>query len=166
MDLKNEKDQETYTRAHFLSLMITAIGGVIALALGGLGLGYFFSPAWKKKAETWVELGSVSEIPKDKPTKLDYIRRKQDGWITVEGRNSAWVVREGDNITVFSPNCTHLGCAYRWDDAKQAFLCPCHTGVFSKQGEVISGPPPHGLNRFQSKIEGGSLYILPEEKKA
>jgi menaquinol-cytochrome c reductase iron-sulfur subunit len=142
------------------------LGGAIAFAMGGFGLTYFLSPAWKKRQDGWVELGPLAEIPTGKPMKLDYILRKQDGWVTVEGRNSVWVSREGDDITVFSPNCTHLGCAYRWDDAKQSFMCPCHTGVFSRKGDVVSGPPPRPLDRFLTKVEGGSLFILPKEKTA
>jgi len=98
--------------------------------------------------------------------KLDYIQRQVDGWATVEGRNSVWVLRQGFNVVVFNPHCTHLGCAYRWDDKREAFLCPCHSGVYDKEGKVLSGPPPRPLDRYQAKIEDGRLLILPGERTA
>ena len=40
-------------------------------------------------------------------------------------------------VTAFGPQCTHLGCAYHWEQGKKQFLCPCHTSVFSIDGKVI-----------------------------
>jgi Rieske Fe-S protein len=39
------------------------------------------------------------------------------------------------------------------------FYCPCHNGVFAKDGTVVSGPPPRPLDRFEVKIEDGILYV-------
>jgi Rieske Fe-S protein len=32
--------------------------------------------------------------------------------------------------------------------------------VFDKDGQVISGPPPRPLDRYEAKVEDGQLYIL------
>jgi len=151
-------------RREFLKLAIFGAGSLLAACFGGAGLTYFLSPAFKQKQDAWVDLGPVGDIPQAGPVKMDYIQRQADGWTTVEGRSSAWVLREDLNVTVFNPHCTHLGCAYRWDDKREAFLCPCHSGVFDKKGNVISGPPPRPLDRYQAKIEEGRLYILSGEK--
>ena len=160
---EDQNDKEGMSRARFLALLTAAIGGFISFVMGGLGLGYFLSPAWKKKKENWVEMGPVGSLKEGKPVKVDFVSRKVDGWMTEEGRSSAWVVKQGKDITVFSPSCTHLGCAYRWDDKKEEFQCPCHTAVFDVTGAVVTGPPPRPLDRFPVKVEAGSLYILPKE---
>lgn len=157
---------KTHERKLFLQLVIASIGGLLAASLTGVGLTYFLAPAWRKKKEAWVDLGPLGDIAVGNPVKLDYIQRQGDGWITVEGRSSVWVVRDGVNVTAFNPHCTHLGCAYRWDDKREQFLCPCHSGVYDKQGKVVSGPPPRPLDTYHSKIEEGRFYILPGEKTA
>ncbi len=64
------------------------------------------------------------------------------------------------------PICTHLGCAYHWDDPSHTFICPCHTSVFSIDGKVLSGPAPRPLDRYMTKIDDGKLEIGPVEPQA
>jgi Rieske Fe-S protein len=47
----------------------------------------------------------------------------------------------------------------RWIAEDERFYCPCHNGVFAKDGSVVSGPPPRPLDRFENKVEDGILYI-------
>ena len=46
---------------------------------------------------------------------------------------------EGQFIA-FSANCTHLGCPVRWMRMQDLFLCPCHGGVYYKDGSVAARP--------------------------
>jgi len=50
--------------------------------------------------------------------------------------------------------------AFTWKDDRNVFFCPCHDGVFSVDGEVISGPPPRPLDQFETKVENGQISIL------
>lgn len=128
---------------------------------------YFLSPSWRRKQEGWVEIGPVSQIPKGRPTKIDFLQRKKDAWMTIEGKSSAWVVTsDGNTFDIFDPRCTHLGCPYNWSEEKQKFLCPCHNAVFDLSGKVLAGPPPRPLDRYRSKVENGLLYILPEPERS
>ena len=45
-------------------------------------------------------------------------------------------------MVAFNPACTHLGCAYHWDESPNNFVCPCHASVFSIDGKVLVGPAP------------------------
>jgi menaquinol-cytochrome c reductase iron-sulfur subunit len=155
---------ENSQRRKFLIGFIAAMGGLISIILGGSGLFYFFSPAWGRKKEGWLAVGPVENLKSGDPQKVDYVNRKEDGWEVVESSSSVWVVKQGTEWVAYDPHCTHLGCPYRWDSAKGAFICPCHGGTFSKEGQVISGPPPRPLKRFSSKVESGILYILPGEE--
>jgi menaquinol-cytochrome c reductase iron-sulfur subunit len=157
-------EPESPQRRTFLIGLITAMGSFIALILGGSGAFYFLSPAWRSKKEDWVEVGPVDAIKTGDPVKLDYVKRKMDGWNVIESPSSVWIVEQKGEWVAYDPHCTHLGCPYRWDSAQQKFLCPCHGAVFSKDGTVVSGPPPKPLNRFPAKVEGGIIYVLPEGK--
>lgn len=152
-------------RRRFLSHMTMVLGGAISAVLGWNVGRYFVSPIWKQKKENFVEVSSLENLPKGIPVSVNYIQRKTDGWMTIEGLNSVWLLREDNQVIAFNPRCTHLGCPYSWDQEKDIFVCPCHTAVFSKTGEVVSGPPPRPLDRFPIKIENGIIMILPESKE-
>ncbi len=80
---------------------------------------------------------------------------------------TAWVVKGPYNeVVAFSPQCTHLGCAYHWDGPSHTFVCPCHNSVFAIDGKVLGGPAPRPLDRFITKIQGGRLDIGPPEPHA
>jgi len=91
---------------------------------------------------------------------LTYRRTRIDGWKVISEKSTAWVVKTaGNQVTAFGPQCTHLGCAYHWEDAKGEFLCPCHTSLFSIEGKVMSGPAPRPLDRYETKLNGSKLLL-------
>ena len=70
---------------------------------------------------------------------------------------------DGSDFTVLSNICSHLGCRVRWVDDEGSFFCPCHNAVFGANGEVVSGPPPRPLDRFESMVEEGQLLFKFKE---
>lgn len=150
------------TRRSFLHWAIAGLGAFIAAVLGGSGAAYFVSPAFAKREEDWVDLGPAKDFARSVPLKVDFVARKRDAWATVESRASAWVLTpNGTDFIAYDPKCTHLGCPFRWDDAKKKFLCPCHTASFDVDGSVVSGPPPRPLDRYPVKVVGGRLLVRP-----
>ncbi|MDO8526596.1 MAG: ubiquinol-cytochrome c reductase iron-sulfur subunit [Deltaproteobacteria bacterium] len=153
-------------RRDFLKYSIWGLGLLAGASLFVPGAGYFLSPAWKEMTEDWILLGDADKIPVGEPTKLEFVQRRKDGWMTVEKKRSAWILtQDGKSFTAFDPHCTHLGCPYRWDVSKQEFLCPCHNAVFGINGNVISGPPPRPLDRYATRMEDGKLWLLPVLEK-
>lgn len=153
-------------RREFLHISIGGLGILIGASLFAPSLIYFLSPAWKKKEEEWVFLGDVGKIEIGKPSKVEFVVRHKDGWMTIEENKSAWVFpKNPKEVVVFDPHCTHLGCPYRFDEGRGEFLCPCHNAVFDMEGNVLSGPPPRPLDRYETKIEAGKLWVLPTVKK-
>lgn len=74
--------------------------------------------------------------------------------------SAAVVVKTGPGeIIALSAVCTHLGCIIQWEKDKQAFLCPCHAGRFTKDGSVISGPPPRPLTKLPFIVDNGMIVI-------
>lgn len=68
-----------------------------------------------------------------------------------------------DAFTALSSICPHLGCQVHWEPQNNRFFCPCHNGVFDRQGVAISGPPAAArqvLTRFPVKVDRGRLFIL------
>lgn len=63
----------------------------------------------------------------------------------------------------YSDRCPHLGCRVHYDDGADQYICPCHAGVFSADGEGISGPPAQAGQRLQAyrlEVDGNSLYAV------
>ena len=149
------------TRRDFLKYSIWGLGLLAGASVFLPSATYFLSPAWQKKSEDWMLLGDADKIPIGTPTKVEFIQRRKDGWMTVEKKRSTWILtKDGKNFTAFDPHCTHLGCPYRWNESKKEFVCPCHNGVFSMDGQVLSGPPPRPLDQYEVKLEKGKLWVL------
>lgn len=148
------------TRRGFYIGAIYGIWGAITAALGLPALIYLLFPPKAVKAEEWIEIGDVARLHPSSPVEMAFRRNRVDGWKVISEKSTAWVVKGADNqITAFGPQCTHLGCAYHWDDAKDQFLCPCHNSVFSVEGKVVSGPAPRPLDRYETKLNGNKLLL-------
>ena len=63
------------------------------------------------------------------------------------------------NFVAFSAVCTHLGCVVAWQEQAGEFLCPCHGGRFSAEGQVLGGPPPRPLEPLVVALDGDQLKI-------
>jgi menaquinol-cytochrome c reductase iron-sulfur subunit len=147
-------------RRDFMKAAVLGIGGLITAALGLPAVAYIIGPALKQASDLWIRLGAISKVELDNPTLFKTTVETETGWISTQEEISAYVLTQnGQEFVVMSNICTHLGCRVRWIAADDRFYCPCHNGVFAKDGSVVSGPPPRGLDRFESKIEDGILYI-------
>jgi cytochrome b6-f complex iron-sulfur subunit len=69
------------------------------------------------------------------------------------------LIRLENKFIALSSICTHKKCFLTWDKERKVILCPCHNGVFDVSGNVISGPPPRPLPRFNTVIRGERVYI-------
>lgn len=155
-----EKSADIDRRA-FLGWAIALMGGAVAATLGGLGLGYFISPALRRQSEDqWVDVGAPDDFPLGVPTLVDFTHRRRDAWVTTEEKSSAWILTiDGKNFVAYDPHCTHLGCPYRWNQTAHDFQCPCHGGVFDINGNVVAGPPPRPLDRYPVQAMNGRLML-------
>lgn len=149
------------SRRDFMKGAIVAIGGLVGLAIGIPAIEYIVGPALKKNVQNWIQLGAVSKVELNTPTLFKTNIQNQTGWIVSQDELSVYILTEdGQNYTAISNVCTHLGCRVRWIPSENKFACPCHNGVFAKDGSVISGPPPRPLDRYQIKVENGILFVL------
>ena len=151
-------------RRKFLSGIIGVVAGAVAFLVGLPAVGYLVSPGVKKQnEETWLTLGPVAALQPGIPTGFPFSRRIKDGWVTSTQTGVAYAVtHDGQSVKVFSNVCPHLSCRVYWSEEHQGFVCPCHDGIFSVDGAIVTGPPPRPLDQFQTKIENGQISILLE----
>jgi menaquinol-cytochrome c reductase iron-sulfur subunit len=148
------------TRRSFYSAAINGLGALITAALALPAAAYLLIKPKSQKQGAWVDAADLNLLQIKKPEEVVFRRTRIDGWRVVNEKTTAWVVRMDDqNVVAYTPQCTHLGCAYHWDEQQKNFLCPCHTSVFSIDGKVLSGPAPRPLDRFETRVDNGKLLI-------
>jgi menaquinol-cytochrome c reductase iron-sulfur subunit len=156
----SEGEGEVTSRRNFYVVAIYGLWAAISAALGLPALIYLLFPPKAQKPDEWIEIGDVGRLAPNSPVELTYRRTRVDGWKVTSEKSTTWVVKTADDkVTAFGPQCTHLGCAYHWDDGKDQFLCPCHTSLFSIDGKVLGGPAPRPLDRYETKVSGGKLLL-------
>jgi menaquinol-cytochrome c reductase iron-sulfur subunit len=151
---------EELSRRQFYLVVIYGLWGLICVALAAPALLYLLLPSRLRLASEWVEAGDVTKLAPNVPVEMVFRTNRTDGWKVTSEKQTTWVVKLPDQkIVAFGPQCTHLGCAYHWEAGKSQFLCPCHSSVFSIDGNVVSGPAPRPLDRYETKIQNGKLLV-------
>ena len=105
--------------------------------------------------------------------------------ITVQAKDPAGTMREGDNNTVmlyrvapdkvpsdmqsetaegvmaYSAICTHQGCVNVWDVERKQFICPCHAALFDplQAGKNTGGATSRTLPHMPIKSDGGKIVV-------
>jgi menaquinol-cytochrome c reductase iron-sulfur subunit len=158
---------ESTTRRTFYSAVIAGLGGLMTAALAAPAAAYLLIRPKSQKQSDFVPAADLSQFTVGKPEEVVFRRTRVDGWRVLNEKSTAWVLRQDEgNAVAFAPQCTHLGCAYHWDEKEKNFLCPCHTSTFSIDGKVLTGPAPRPLDRYVTKIDQGKILIGTEIQKA
>ncbi len=153
---------EALSRRRFLEKLSIALGGLCAAVIGLPVIGFVIAPLFRKAPAKWVTLGKVDEFQIGKTVSVPVVDSSSLPWAGITAKNAVWLRRENDSsFVVFSANCTHLGCPVRWMDGADLFMCPCHGGVYYKDGSVAAGPPPRPLVRYQVRVENGEVKMNP-----
>ena len=155
------------TRRGFAYAVIYGLGALMGAALAIPSALYLFLPPKRRKEQSWVEAGELSQLQPGVPQEMSFRRIHTDGWKIYSEKGTAWVVKTSDGkVVAFSPICTHLGCAYHWEEKKGEFVCPCHGSDFAIDGKVLSGPAPRPLDRFEVKVENSRIWLGPVHQSA
>jgi menaquinol-cytochrome c reductase iron-sulfur subunit len=141
-------------------MLASVMGGAFVASVSTYLLG---SPQTEDSG--WADAGDISDLQPGAPQQLSFSRSREDGWRLQNEKASAWVVIDDHmHVTAFSPRCTHLGCAYHWQANRKEFVCPCHGSVFSKNGDMVSGPANRPLDRYAVKVDAGRLWLGPAQQ--
>jgi len=148
------------SRRSFYLGAIYGLWGIISAALSLPAVMYLFFPPKARQEDDWVDAGDIARLDQKTPMEVVFRRNRLDGWKLISEKSTAWVAKLANNqVVAYGPQCTHLGCAYHWDESKNEFICPCHSSIFSIDGKVVSGPAPRPLDRYETHIEGTKLKL-------
>jgi len=155
-------ESKELSRHNFMQLAIWGVGGLIGAGFGIPAIVYVVGPSLQsQQTQSWMRLGPTSKVELGTPTLFTVTIETQTGWITNEQEISVYILTNDARTYIAMSNiCTHLGCHIRWIAEQNHFFCPCHNGVFDASGNVISGPPPRPLNRYDVKVENDQLFVL------
>jgi menaquinol-cytochrome c reductase iron-sulfur subunit len=93
----------------------------------------------RKAPSLWRAVGRVDQFRSGTTVLVSFLDPSPLPWAGVTAKTAAWLRRSGDQEFVAFPiNCTHMGCPLRWLPEANLFMCPCHGGVFYKDGRVAS----------------------------
>jgi Rieske Fe-S protein len=138
-------------RRSALRKIVAAGFAVITAALAGLA-GTVAAPRNVRSPRRWRRAASLFDMPPNQPMPAVLAERHADGWYETSKQAVVFIDREGDGYRALSAVCQHLGCRVRWDASKKQFLCPCHGGIYDRDGRVVSGPPPRPLERLKVRV--------------
>lgn len=157
------------TRRRFLEGTLGWVTVAIASIVGVPAAIAWLAPATRKSEVSWSPVGSVVEPTEDGPdlTKVgvpvlaSFTKLVEDAYLAARPEEIAiFVTNHGDGtFDVFDAKCTHLGCPFEWVEDSGSFFCPCHNGVFDREGRVTGGPAPRPLDRYEHRLEDDILYV-------
>jgi menaquinol-cytochrome c reductase iron-sulfur subunit len=149
-------------RRSFLRNLFVVVGGLVSATMAIPLVRFVTFPLRVREDETsWSDVGKIDEfVSLAEPVARTIDVQRTDGWRTSTAQDGVYVVPAGNGqLKVLSSVCPHLGCAVRWIDQKDRFICPCHGGTFTKTGAYVSGPPLRSMDELESKTENGVLKV-------
>jgi menaquinol-cytochrome c reductase iron-sulfur subunit len=139
---------------------VSVIAGALAAAIVAAP-SITFLLGLRKAPQVWRSVGRLDEFQLGTTVRVSFLDPSPLPWSGVTAQTAAWLRRSGEQeFVAFSVHCTHLGCPLRWLPEADLFMCPCHGGVFYKDGQVASGPPPKPLVRYPVRVSEGLVEIL------
>lgn len=143
--VSHQATQTQLTRRSFFGFA-WLIAMLVAMWQSLVGLRAFLTPVLAAGAfGTEVKAGRVHEF--------------EVGSVSYFRESRFYLVRQPEGFLAMYRKCPHLGCVVPWDEAAGNFNCPCHSSLFTIQGEVISGPSPRPLDLFPVIIRGDEVYV-------
>ena len=150
---------------------LAAIGTALATvsSVSGAMLAFVLGPLRRRASQEPVllDVGPASAFEAlragvPQPEEILVERTVEDGYMTRRVKERFAVVRDqhaASGLAALATTCSHLGCGVSWDPGRNAFLCPCHGGVYGPDGAVLAGPPPKPLTRLPLALAGGRVLL-------
>jgi menaquinol-cytochrome c reductase iron-sulfur subunit len=146
-------------RRSFLAVVIGLIGaGITAVMAVTIGR-YAVGPALKAgdQSAVWTDAGSLDELPDGVWVKRNVVVSQDAGWGKFNSQRPIWVRRQGQDFTVYSAACPHLGCTI--NQAASGFICPCHGSAWNPEGQKLAGPSPRNMDSLDYRVQAEILQV-------
>lgn len=151
MTEKNNK--EDINRRSFFQKIFMGVGIALSYGTGAVYGLQFLLPKKRKDRFRKILVTSINDIPKDSGKTFK----------DLQGREML-LVNTNEGLKAISTTCTHLGCKAYWEPENTRFFCPCHDGVFDVNGNVVSGPPPRPLDKYEVEVdENDNVFVLVKD---
>lgn len=135
--MANEVKQSNATRRGFIATLAMAAGLIAGYGLGALHFFRYLVPLRNDKARRDMFIGTLASLKVGSTATV----RDPRGQEIIIARTADMPDDPAKGFRALSTKCPHLGCKIHWEAGQDRFRCPCHEGIFDKQGRAISGPP-------------------------
>ena len=134
-----------FNRRTFLDALLTVGFVTTAAAIAFPVARYLVPPETGEAATNSVVAGKAAAL------------KPNSGLIFPFGSKPAIVIRTAEGeLRAFNAVCTHLECTVQFKPDTSQIWCACHNGLYDLAGNVVSGPPPRGLEPFTVNVRGES----------
>jgi len=148
------------TRRSFIIKLLMAGSALVGFFVSVPVVGALIAPLLEKRKQVWRKIGHVDNYKVGKTVLVSFRDASPLPWAGVTDNTAAWLRRAAETeFIAFSVNCTHLGCPVRWIEDAELFLCPCHGGVYNRDGSNAAGPPPMPLPEYPVRIKNNYVEI-------
>ena len=142
----SEDEPQSPKRRDFLNIAVGSSAAAFTAAVG-YPVVRFILPRHRKDAGP-TNIGKLQELPLGEAKTV------------LVNERPVIVLRTADgHVRAFSAICTHLQCIVGYSVERNQIECPCHQGVYSVDGQNISGPPRRKLEELIVTINEGSVIL-------
>src|SRR5690606_4718616 len=148
------------SRRSLLPRVVIYGGGLLAAIMGLPAVLASLSPAFADRASNrWRRVGPLGQFPVDGIRQANVRVGRNDSSRTLTEQGVYVWRKSSDDVVVFSRNCTDLSCPVHFDPGSECLFCPCHGGIFAKDGVPLAGPPKRPLLRYRHRLHNGNVEI-------
>ncbi|MGB7786053.1 MAG: Rieske (2Fe-2S) protein [Salinimicrobium sp.] len=160
MSCNCEQQEEKMGRRSFLSKLTAGLVALVGAFLSLPLLVNLLEPLVGNQKNEWRKIGDLSDFKVGETKKVSFKNASRFDWSNKISKSAAYIRREEpEKLVAFSVNCSHLGCPVRWEEKPKMFFCPCHGGVFHKDGSRAAGPPNRGLYTYPVRVRNGIVEL-------
>ncbi len=153
-------DADLVSRREFMTRLSVGLGCACAAIVGVPAVGFIVAPLFRKAPDAWRVVGKADDFRIGDTVNVTFEDPSPLPWAGVTAKAGAWLRRDDrERFTAFSVHCTHLGCPVRWMPDANLFLCPCHGGVYYRDGAVAAGPPPKPLIQYDVRLVRNEVQV-------
>jgi menaquinol-cytochrome c reductase iron-sulfur subunit len=152
---------EKINRKSFIMKILVFISGLLGTVIAIPIVSALIAPLVRRTPPVWRQVGKISDFETGKTVMVRFRNSTPLPWSGKTSESAAWLRKISDKeFVAFSVNCTHLGCPVRWEADAELFMCPCHGGIYNKDGSRAAGPPPKGLVHYPVRLRNNEVEIL------